>query len=156
MRIFSIHGPVCILNLIKLVLMPFPLGIRCIVISGCPLFLHLAIANIDPSVYMSIPLILWPSIREVSRHYLNNTWREWPYIWHADVSHPPKKLWDCSHCLSIFLIWTQFWGSETCRFWGFWAFSREYMEGVASNLACWCNLSTFRSGLILVMIGRFT
>ena len=36
---------------------------------------------------------------EVSRHFLENAWEEWPEFWHADVSQPPSELirfWSCS------------------------------------------------------------
>ena len=49
------------------------------------------------------------------------------------------------HGLLIFLIVALFWLSETGQFWGFRAFPGESMEEMASNFACWCILTTFRT-----------
>ena len=62
---------------------------------------------------------------------------------------------DVGDDLLIFLIWAQFWISKTSQIWGFRAFSRERMEMMACNLACWCILTTFRADYILVSISGF-
>ena len=49
------------------------------------------------------------------------------------------------HGLLIFLILALFWLRETGQIWGFRAFPGECMEEMASNLACWCILTTFRT-----------
>ena len=49
------------------------------------------------------------------------------------------------HGLVIFLILALFGLSETGKIWGFWVFSRERMEEMAWNFACWCILTTFRT-----------
>ena len=49
------------------------------------------------------------------------------------------------HGLLIFLILALFWLSETGQIWGFRAFPGECMEEMASNFACWCILTTFRT-----------
>ena len=49
------------------------------------------------------------------------------------------------HGLLIFLILALFWLSETGQIWGFRAFPGERMEEMASNFACWCILTTFRT-----------
>ena len=49
------------------------------------------------------------------------------------------------HGLLIFLILALFWLSETGQIWGFRAFPRERMEGMAWNFARWCILTTFRT-----------
>ena len=41
---------------------------------------------------MTVLLHVRPS-GEVSRYLLENTWREWLEIWHADVSWPPSARW---------------------------------------------------------------
>ena len=75
----------------------------------------------------------------VSWHSKENSWREWPQMWHADVSWPPPEI-----------IW--FWpllaqfrptgGKKTLWNWGFRAFLEEHMEGMAWNVVCWCILTT--------------
>ena len=49
------------------------------------------------------------------------------------------------HGLLIFLILALFWLSETGQIWGFRAFPEECMQEMASNFACWCILTTFRT-----------
>ena len=49
------------------------------------------------------------------------------------------------HSLLIFLILALFWLSEMGQIWGFRAFPGECMEEMASNFACWCILTTFRT-----------
>ena len=44
------------------------------------------------------------------------------------------------HGLLIFQILALFWLSEMGQIWGFRAFPRECMEGMAWNFACWCIL----------------
>ena len=56
-----------------------------------------------------------------------------------------KNWLDYGHSLLIFLILALFWLSETGQIWGFWAFSRERMEGMAWNFASGCILTTFRT-----------
>ena len=82
----------------------------------------------------------------VSGHFLENAWREWPEILHADVSWPPPELislWP--QFADFFLILALFWLSETGQIWGFRAFPGERMEEMTWNFACWCILSTFRT-----------
>ena len=62
----------------------------------------------------------------VSVHFLENAWREWPEILHADVSWPPSDLWVLGHGLLIFVILVLFWLSETGQIWGFRAFPGEH------------------------------
>ena len=38
---------------------------------------------------------------------------------------------------------------------GFWAFAGERMEGMAWNFACWCIVTTFRTGKIMVTVCWF-
>ena len=68
----------------------------------------------------------FPSTRlsqEVSGHFSENAWEEWPAIWHADTSWLPSEL------IGFWLVswyspfWRHFWPSETDQIWGFWAFS---------------------------------
>ena len=56
------------------------------------------------------------------------------------------------HGLLIFLILAAFWQSETGQICYFRAFSWEHKRGMASNLACWCILTTMRTNEILVMV----
>ena len=49
------------------------------------------------------------------------------------------------HGLLIFLILALFWLSEMGQIWGFRAFTRERMEGMARNFASWCILTIFRT-----------
>ena len=69
----------------------------------------------------------------------------WLEIWHADVSWPP------------FLILAAFWLSETGQICYFRAFSWDHKGGMASNLACWCILTTvgsddFGHGMLIFLI----
>ena len=57
--------------------------------------------------------------------------------------------------LLIFLILALFWLSETGQIWGFRAFPREPIEGMAWNFACWCILTTFRIDKIMVTVCKF-
>ena len=88
------------------VFMPPPLGAGGIIFSGCP--------SVPPSVRPSEAwnTLFWPvhgsvgppdqplpfygmSVRpsgEVSGHFPDNALRDWPEIWHADVSWPPSEL----------------------------------------------------------------
>ena len=52
---------------------------------------------------------------------------------------------DYGHGLLIFLLLAPLWLSETGQIWGFRAFSRERVEGMAINFACWCILTTYRA-----------
>ena len=51
------------------------------------------------------------------------------------------------HGLLIFVILALFWLSETGQIWGFRAFPREPIEGMAWNVVCYCILTTFRTDL---------
>ena len=89
-----------------------------------------------------------PSVRppgEVSGHLLENAWREWPKILHADVSWPSSELLVYGRGLLIFLILALFWLSEMGQIWGFRAFPGERMEEMAWHFARWCILTTFRT-----------
>ena len=59
------------------------------------------------------------------------------------------------HSLLIFLILAQFWLSETGKIWGCLAFLGERMEEMASNFACWCILTTFRTDKFMVTVCWF-
>ena len=59
------------------------------------------------------------------------------------------------HGLLIFVILAVFWLSETGQIWGFRAFPGECMEGMAWNMVCWCILTTFRTGKIVVTVCRY-
>ena len=59
------------------------------------------------------------------------------------------------HGLLTFVILAVFWLSETGQIWGFRAFPGECMEGMAWNMVCWCILTTFRTGKIMVTVCRF-
>ena len=50
------------------------------------------------------------------------------------------------HSLMIFVILALFLFSETGQIWGFRAFPGERMEGMVWNFACWCILTTFKTG----------
>ena len=52
---------------------------------------------------------------------------------------------DYGNGLMIFLILSLFWLCETGQIWGFRAFPRERMEGMAWHFACWCIMTTFRT-----------
>ena len=52
---------------------------------------------------------------------------------------------DYSHSLLIFLILALFWPSEMGQIWGYQAFPRKRLGGMAWNFACWCVLTTFRT-----------
>ena len=84
---------------------------------------------------------------EVSRHFPEE-WPEWRNglkfcIMYLD--HLQNWL-DYGHSLLIFLLLAPVWLRETGEIWGFQAFSRERMEGMAWNFACWYILTTFRTG----------
>ena len=69
-------------------IMPPPLGTGGIMFSGCP--------SLRPCVrpkpeIPSFDLYMGPS-GEVSGHYPENAWREWPEILHADVSWPSTEM----------------------------------------------------------------
>ena len=49
------------------------------------------------------------------------------------------------HGLLIFLLLASLWHSETGRIWGFRAFPRELIEGMAKSFECWSILITFRT-----------
>ena len=59
------------------------------------------------------------------------------------LDHPDWLVY--GHCLLIFQILALFWLSNTGQIWGFWAFARERIEGIAWNFACWCILITFKN-----------
>ena len=67
-----------------------------------------------------------------------------------------QKWLDYGHNLWIFLILALFWLSEMGQTCGFWAFPGECMERIAWNFACWCILTTFRTGNIFVMVCWFS
>ena len=91
----------------------------------------------------------------VSGHFLENAWRKWPEILHADVSWPPSEL------ISLWLRFVDFcnfgtiWLSETGQIWGFRAFPGERMKGMAWNFACWCILTTFRTDQFMATVCWF-
>ena len=97
----------CDLQNINPFVMPPPLGAGGIMFSGCPsvrpsVRLFEARNTLFPPVLGSVVhptncdrFTACPSVRqsgEVSGHLLENTWREWPEILHADVSWPPSEL----------------------------------------------------------------
>ena len=92
----------------------------------------------------------------VSGHFLENAWREWPEILHADVSLPPSErinLW--LRCF-IFVILVLFWLSETGQIWGFRALPGERIGRMAWNMVCCCILTTNRSIRLLLRSGEFS
>ena len=62
-------------------------------------------------------------------------------LYHDNLQNSPHHC----HSLMILLILALFWLSETGQIFGFPAFSRENIEGIAGNFACWCILITFRN-----------
>ena len=60
-----------------------------------------------------------------------------------------------SHSLLIFLILALFWLSETGQIWGFRAFPGERIEEMASNFACWCILTTFKTDKFMAKVCWF-
>ena len=83
---------------------------------------------------------------EVSRHLPENAWREWPEILHTDVSWPLSeliRLWSWSVDFPPFGATLTLWNGSI---WGFRAFPREHINGMAWNFACCCILGTFRTG----------
>ena len=137
--------------------MPPPLGTGGIMFSGCPPVRPSfrpseAWNTLFPPVHESVgpsdqP---WPfcgmSVRpsgEVSRHLLENTWREWPEFFYAVVSWPPAeliKIWSRSVDFPPF-------GATltTGQIWGFRAFPGERIERMAWKFECWCILTTFKT-----------
>ena len=108
------------------------------------------------TLFRSVHLSVHPS-RKVSGHFPENAWREWPEIWHADVSWPPSelmRLW--SQFVDFSSSWHNFWLGEMGEIWGFRAFPGKCMEGIAWNLACWCILTTFRTDEIMVSLYWFS
>ena len=57
---------------------------------------------------------------------------------------------DFGHHLLIFFILAAFWLSETDHICNIWTFSWEHKGGMASNLACWCFLTT--SGIYSILV----
>ena len=142
---------------------PPPSGAGGIMFSGCPsvrpseawntLFWpeHGSVGPPDqpwPFYGMSVRPSVCPSVRpsgEVSGHWPENAWREWPEIftcWYLD--HLQNWL-VYGHGLLIFLILALFWLSETGQIWGFRAFPGERVEEMTWNFARWCILTTFRT-----------
>ena len=64
---------------------------------------------------------------EVSGHLLENAWREWPAIFHAEYLGHLQSWVDYGHGLLISKIFALFWLSETGKIWGFRAFPVERM-----------------------------
>ena len=60
-----------------------------------------------------------------------------------------------SYGLLIFLILAQFWLCETGQIWGFRAFPGERMDEMASNFACWCISTTFRTDKFMATVYWF-
>ena len=91
----------------------------------------------------------------VSRHLLKNARREWAEILYADVSWPPPELislWLRSNAFYNFWNILTSWNGSNL---GFRAFSGERMEGMGSNFACWCILTTFRNDQFIVTVCCF-
>ena len=82
----------------------------------------------------------------ISGFFVKNVWEEWPVIFCMLMCPDHLQNW-LDHCcrLLIFHIFMAFWLSEMGQIWGFLAFSKENMERMAWNLACWCFLTTFRT-----------
>ena len=115
---------------------------NCVFLAICFQFVHFYLAFVVAS---KIKLI--PHLNFHCSHF------EWSEIWHADESWPPWELiFMLSHCLLILLILAAFWLSETDQICDFQPFSREHKGGKASNLACWCILTTVRTDQILVTV----
>ena len=119
-------------------------------------FLHGSVGPSDqPWHFTACPSVL-PS-GEVPGHLLENAWREWPEILHADVSWPPSELiriWPRS--VDFYLLLAPLWLSETGQICGFWAFPGELIKGMAWNLlVCWCILTTFSNDKFMVLVCWF-
>ena len=54
----------------------------------------------------------------ISRHFLENAWRNWPEILHADVSRTSSELIILWSWLLIFLLLASLWLRETGHIWG--------------------------------------
>ena len=142
------------------IFMPLPLGTRYIMFfrwSICP---SVCLKPEIPSLHPYMGPFIHPTncdhffslcsnlslgrYREVSRHFFGNSWKEWPAIWHADVSRPPSELiriWSRSidfPSFSTTLTWRI--GSNL----GFSSISQRTMEGMAQNIA-WCILTSCRN-----------
>ena len=69
------------------------------------------------------------------------------------LGHLQNRL-DYGHGLSVEIL-ALFWLSEMGQIWGFRAFPRERMEGMAWNFACLCIVTTIRTDLFMVMVCWF-
>ena len=140
------------------VFMPPPLGAGGIMFSGCPSVSQSEAQNtLFPPVHRSVgpsdqPLPFYgmsvcPSVRP--ERFLGICWRTHggnglKFYMLMYLDHLQNWL-DYGYGLLIFLLLTPLWLSETGQIWGFQAFPRERMEGLAWNFTCWCILNTFRT-----------
>ena len=140
-------------------IMPPPSGAGGIMFLGCP-SIHLSVhpleawntlfshehGSVGPSdqPWPFCGMSFQPSVPQswvVSRHFLENTWREWLEILHADASWPPSELirlwsWSVDFPLLVPLSFT-----EMGRIW----IPVECIKGIAKTFACWCILTISRT-----------
>ena len=139
--------------------MPPPLGAGGSMFSGCASVRPSEARNtFFPSVHGSVGpsdqpwpfygMSVRPSVRpsrEVSGYLPENAWRDFlKFCMLMYLDHLQNWL-DCGHGLLIFLLLAPLWLSETGQIWGFRAFPKERMEGMAWKLANWCILTTSRN-----------
>ena len=112
-----------------------------------------------PLVWCHFDLVKWVKFGG-SGHFLENTWREWPEIKHADVSWPPSEMkWLVySHGLLIILILALFWLSWMDQIWGFASISQRTHGGnglkffMLIYLDYLQNWSVYGHGLLIFLI----
>ena len=125
---------------IILYFMPLPLGAGGIMFSGC-----INCPSVRPSVCPERFLgICWRTHR----------WNGLKFCMLMYLDHLQNGL-DYGHGLLIFVLLAQVWLSETGQIWGCQAFPGERMEGMGWNSACWCILTTFRTGQFMVTVWWF-
>ena len=160
----------------KVVFMPPPLGAGGVMFSGCPYVGRSVRRSVCPSeawntlfwhVHGSVgpPDQSWPfygmSVRLSVRpsRFPGICWRTHGgnglkfYVLRY-LDHLQNGL-VYGHGLLMLLILALFWLTETGQIWGFRAFPRERMEGMAWNFACWCILTTFRNDYFMVTVCWF-
>ena len=107
----------------------------------------------QPWHFTACPSVL-PS-GEVSRHLLENAWREWPAILHAVVSWPPSELiriWSRSVDFPPFGVTLTQWNGSNL---GFPGISQRTYGGNGLKFCMVMYLDHFQSGLVYGMVGWF-
>ena len=98
------------------------------------------LASPDTYIKCAIQTSVRPS-GEVSGHLPENAWGNgMKFCMLMYLGHLQNWL-DYGHHLLIFLLLAPLWLSEMGQIWGFRAFLRERMVGMAWNFACWCILT---------------